>query len=142
VDAVAALFPFGSPDFVRLREAFWMEAMTAAAAEGRSLIFTFAPEPSVAADFPTRLRAAIEALGGKVTFVALEIDGATQERRIANESRAAFGKLRSLDLLRAIRDDCAACMAAMPAPALSIDSDATGPDDAAAHILRLIERVG
>lgn len=44
VDAVAAVFPFGSDAFVRLREQFWLDTFAAAAAEERSLVFTFAPE--------------------------------------------------------------------------------------------------
>src|SRR3954468_6170352 len=56
VDAVSAVFPFGSEPFARLREHFWVQIFAEAAAAGRSLIFTFAPEPSVAADFPQRVR--------------------------------------------------------------------------------------
>lgn len=138
VDAVAALFPFGSPDFVRLREAFWLEAMTSAIRAGRSLIFTFAPEPSVAADFPQRLQASVAAAGGTVRFVALTLDPHEQERRIADPGRAAFGKLRDPDLLRAIRADCERCMAAMPMPSLSIDTGITRPDEAAQRIAALL----
>jgi hypothetical protein len=45
VDAVHAVFPFGSPGFVALRERFWLDVIRAAVAENRSLIFTFQPEP-------------------------------------------------------------------------------------------------
>ena len=38
--------------------------IAAAAREDRSLIFTFAPEPSVAPDFPSRVRALVAELGG------------------------------------------------------------------------------
>jgi len=55
VDAVHAVFPFGSPSFVRLRERFWMDVFDAAIAEDRSLIFTFQPEASVAPDFAARV---------------------------------------------------------------------------------------
>jgi cytidylate kinase len=53
VDAVGAVFPFGSEAFVRLRERFWLETMAEAAAARRSLIFTFAPEPTVGPASPT-----------------------------------------------------------------------------------------
>jgi len=53
VDAVA--FPFGSKEFIRLRERFWLETISTAAEAGQSLIFTFAPEPTVADDFPDRM---------------------------------------------------------------------------------------
>jgi hypothetical protein len=64
VDAVAALFPFGSAEFIRLREMFWMEAIATAARTGTSLIFTFAPEPTVAADFPAHLFQTVVVNGG------------------------------------------------------------------------------
>ena len=59
VDAVGAVFPFGSETFVRLRERFWLEVIAEAAKDGRSLIFTFAPEPTVAPDFAERVRALV-----------------------------------------------------------------------------------
>ncbi len=42
---------FGDPEFVRLREAMWMTVFDTAAKSGQSLIFTFAPEPTVEAGF-------------------------------------------------------------------------------------------
>ena len=138
VDAVGAVFPFGSAPFVRLREAFWLAVIGEAARQGSSLIFTFAPEPSVAPDFPARLRAEVEAAGGQVVLVALTVPVAEQERRLVAPSRAAFGKLRSVDLLRRHRDDFAACAAAMPEPALVIDTAAVDPGEAAARIVALL----
>jgi len=139
VDAVAAVFPFGSPEFVRLRELFWLETIAAAAREGRSLIFTFAPEPTVSPDFADRLAAMVEAAGGTLLSVALDIGAEEQERRLVAEDRAAFGKLRSLELLAVLRDDFAACMAAMAAPDLRIDSGTTTPEAAADRIVAAIQ---
>lgn len=138
VDAVAAVFSFGSKPFVELRERFWLETIAAAAAADRSLIFTFAPEPSVAADFPERLSRLVEAAGGEVTYVALDISPEEQERRLVAPTRAAFGKLRSLDILRELRGSMDACMRAMPQPALRVDTGANTPEQAAEAILRMI----
>ena len=138
VDAVGAVFPFGSEPFSRLREQFWMTVLEEAAAAGRSLIFTFAPEPTVAADFPDRVRAMIERHGGKVFFVALNLSPDEQERRLAAQDRAAFGKLRDLPLLRALRPQFDACMAAMPEASLSLDSEALTPSASAEAISRLL----
>lgn len=141
VDAVAAVFPFGSERFVRLREQFWLDVFGAAASDGRSLIFTFAPEGSVADDFPQRAAEVVQAAGGQVRFFALTVSPDEQDRRIANADRGAFGKLRSTDLLRELRDQFAACMAAMPEPLLTIDTDSTTPADAADRIVAALESV-
>jgi hypothetical protein len=109
VDAVAAVFPFGSPGFVRLREQFWLEVF-AEAAKGTSLIFTFAPEDTVARDFPQRVKALVEAAGGKVDFIRLTAPESVQDQRINAASRSAFGKLTSLELLRQLRPQFIAAM--------------------------------
>ncbi|NWG54209.1 MAG: shikimate kinase [Hydrogenophilaceae bacterium] len=138
VDAVAAVFPFGGPTFVRLREAFWVETIAAACAEGRSLIFTFQPEPSVSEGFPERVAALVRDSGGRILFVHLAAPLAAQEARIANADRARFGKLRDVGLLRALHADFAACEAAMPQPDLVIDTSMTAPAEAAERIHALL----
>src|SRR3990167_9546991 len=65
VDAVAAVFPFGSPAFVRLREQFWMDVFEAAVAEDRSLIFTFQPEGSVTPGFAQGVVDLVRGAGGR-----------------------------------------------------------------------------
>jgi hypothetical protein len=139
VDAVGAVFPFGSEAFVRLREQFWLAVVKDAVTLGRSLIFTFAPEASVAPDFPERMRSLVEASGGTVTFVKLQVSESEQERRIVDPSRAAFGKLRSLELLRELRPQFDDCSSAMPEPMLAIDTDVVLPIDAARMIAEALQ---
>jgi hypothetical protein len=131
VDPVASVFPFASERFVRLREEVWLTVMREAAEERRSTIFTFAPEPSVAADFPERVRNLVEAAGGAVHFVRLTVPPALQEERLDAASRQEFGKLRSVELLRRMRDAMAACEAAMPNAIVTIDTGITEPAEAA-----------
>lgn len=138
VDAVAAVFPFGSEPFVRLRDRLWIETFAAAAEAGKSLIFTFAPEPTVAADFPDRVIQTVETAGGRVILVALDVKPQDQERRLAEPSRRDFGKLNSVDLLRELRSSMDVCMQAMPKPALRIDTSAMPPEQAARRIVRLL----
>ncbi|MGD9801945.1 MAG: hypothetical protein AB7E81_15515 [Hyphomicrobiaceae bacterium] len=138
VDAVGAVFPFGSEPFVRLREEFWLAIMAEAARCDRSLVFTFAPEPSVAPGFAERVRELIQAAGGEVVFVALTVPQDEQERRIEAPDRAAFGKLRSVELLRQLRDAFDASFAAMPEPDLAIDTATTHPSAAVDAIIKVI----
>ena len=44
VDTLLSVFPFGTPSFVALREQIWLSVFEAAAKDGISTIFTFAPE--------------------------------------------------------------------------------------------------
>src|SRR3712207_3433388 len=61
VDLLLEVFAFGSPEFVALREQFWLATFRAAAASGRSLIFTFTPEGTVKPGFPQRAVETVEA---------------------------------------------------------------------------------
>jgi cytidylate kinase len=133
VDAVGAVFPFGSEPFVRLRQAFWLAVFADAAKAKTSLIFTFAPEPSVPADFFAQAGEAVERSGGQVRYVELQISEAEQDRRIENADRAAFQKLRSREILQDLRARTAPF--ALPPPAeLVIDTEWTSPENAAAQI--------
>jgi hypothetical protein len=140
VDAVHAIFPFGSPSFVRLRKAFWLDSFTAAAAEGRSLIFTFQPEASVSPGFPQAAADIFTRAGGRCRFVALQLGLADQLARVANDDRARFGKLRDPELLARLHGEFAAAEAAMPASELTIDTATTSIADAAARIIALLGR--
>jgi hypothetical protein len=139
VDAVAAVFPFGAPEFVRLREQMWMAMFEEAARARRSLSFTFAPEPTVPEDFPERVRRLVASHGGEVAFIRLEVARDIQEARIGDDSRRQFGKLVSLDLLRELQPVFEACEAKMPAPILTID---TGSTPTALAALQIAERLG
>lgn len=138
VDAVAAVFPFGSPGFVTLRERFWLDVVRTAVAEDRSLIFTFQPEPSVSPGFAQEVARIVTASGGQCLFVRLRLDLAGQRARIANADRGRFGKLRDVALLEQLHSGFAASEAAMPASVLDIDTATTTPADAAARIIALL----
>jgi hypothetical protein len=134
VDLVASLFDFGSEPFVRLRESIWLDAFREAAAQRRSLVFTFNPEATVQPDFPDRTCETVRAEGGEVVFVELTCSEEEIEARIENESRAKFGKLRSLSRYRELRDAGAFSYPALPEAALVLDTGSLAPRDAAERI--------
>jgi chloramphenicol 3-O-phosphotransferase len=138
VDALLAVFPFGDPAFVRLREEMWSSVFLEAAHAGRSLIFTFAPEPTVSDDFPERVAAMWEAQGGRIDFVRLTASREVQEQRLEAESRKAFGKLSDVGLLCELRSGFEASEAAMPASAVEIDTGLAAPDEAARRIVQAL----
>lgn len=134
VDALLEKLQFGEPEFIRLREAMWMSVFDNAARAGKSLIFTFQPEPTVEHGFAERVRDVVAAEGGEVKFVRLLASRATQDARIANDSRKEFKKLVSLEMLRELRPGFEASEAEMPAADLVIDTELDGPDVAAWHV--------
>lgn len=138
VDAALALFPFGSPEFVRLRHAIWIAGFREAAASGRSFIFTFHPEASVPPAFIGEAVSIVEGAGGRVVFVALTCAEGEIERRISDPSRTMFRKLGALDDYRRLRDSGAFAFQDLPPAALEIATDRRTPGDAAAEIHRLL----
>lgn len=138
VDALLAVFPFCSPGFISLRERMWMDVFAAACAEGRSLIFTFHPEASVAPDFPQRTLEVVAGAGGRVDFVAVTCPADVVAARVEAPSRQASGKLSSLALLKQLEAAGAFDYPELPA-AVTVDSGALSPGEAAGVI---IERLG
>lgn len=137
VDALLAVFRFGSPEFVRLREQFWIDTIRAAVHIDRSLVFTFCPELSVDPAFPERLKTVVEQAGGAVSFIRLDVAEEEQERRLTAPSRTG-GKLRRVPVLRSFRSNFNTAMELMPAPHLAIDTTATSAAVAADRIVTLI----
>lgn len=130
VDLVSSLFAFGTEPFVLLREEIWLAAFREAARQNVSLIFTFNPERSVRERFVQDTLDVIEAAGGRVIFVELTCSQEELERRIANPSRSEFGKLRSLEQYRELRDSGAFHFPSLPS-GLTIDTTDNLPADAA-----------
>lgn len=133
VDTLLALFPFGSPAFVRHRERLWLELMPEAIGAGRSLVFTFTPEKTVSASFPAALAHHISLVGGRVRFAAVTCSETEIERRISAPSRRDTGKLSDLGTYRRLKSEKAFAYPAPPAEA-TVDSTSTPPRAAAALI--------
>jgi deoxyadenosine/deoxycytidine kinase len=140
VDALTAVFPFGSEPFVRLREQFWLATIEGAISIDRSMVFTFTPEPTVSDEYPWQVKTMVEAAGGSIHFVQLTLSAEEQERRIENADRSQFRKLNSLTVLRQIRSEQEDWIASVPEPDLTIDTETVGPEEASALILSHFQR--
>jgi hypothetical protein len=132
VDMLTLIFPFGSPEFVALREKFWIDVFGSAARVDRSLIFTFAPEPTVRAGFPQRVADVVEPTGGRVCWVALAVESAEQERRLVEPGRREFRKLSDPAVLRQLR---AGPAGEQPPADIEIDTTRTPPGQTAGQIV-------
>lgn len=134
VDAVMAVFDFGSEPFINLREQIWLSVFKEAARNNVSLIFTFAPERTVRTSFIQETIDAVELAGGKVLFIELTCPLEELEQRMENPSRAEFCKLRSLEVFRKIRQEGLDIYPKLPNSGLTIDTSKMSPIEAAHKI--------
>jgi hypothetical protein len=134
VDAVGAVFDFGSEPFIALREQVWLSVFREAAKRDISLVFTFAPERTVSPPFVQQTIAAVESAGGEVLFVRLTCPMDEIERRVTDAARGGFGKLRSLDQFRELVRSGAFAYPALPDTGLTIDTSVTTAHAAAVAI--------
>jgi hypothetical protein len=111
----------------------WLSVFSAAAMQGISLIFTFAPEATVRPEFITMTTDIVNAAGGEVHFVELICPIAELERRIENPSRAEFMKLRSVETFRKIRRNKLEQFPPIPS-GLTIDTSMMQADESARRI--------
>jgi hypothetical protein len=103
VDALLAVFEFGTPQFIALREQTWRAVFVAAAqARVAGLIFTFTPETTVGQDFIDWVFADLPRSGVQIISVALRASDDEIGRRIGNSTRKEFGKLTDPALYRSL----------------------------------------
>ncbi|MEX1993220.1 MAG: hypothetical protein WD929_01050 [Steroidobacteraceae bacterium] len=138
VDLALAMFPFGSPGFVRLRAQLWRAAFKEATAARRSFIFTFNPEATVASHLIEDLRAIVEGGGGRMLYVELCCPRETILQRLGNESRSAFGKLTDHALYEEIERNGGFKFPPLPEPLVRIDTATLTAEQAAERIAAAI----
>ncbi|MEM1262887.1 MAG: AAA family ATPase [Pseudomonadota bacterium] len=141
VDLVKTLFEFGTDEFIALRESIWQTTFAAAAKAGRSFVFTFNPEATVRRTLIDELQAAVQRAGGQVLYVELICSDAEVQARIANPSRAQFGKLTDAALYRQLKAQGSFAFAPLPPAIVSVDTEQLQPDEAADVIVAAIENV-
>ena len=135
VDLLLQVFEFGSVPFVELREEIWLAVFERAARERLpGLIFTFAPEKTVRPRFLANATGAVASAGGTVDFVELACSMPELKRRLGDPLRSRHGKLTSVPLFERLLAEGAFDTLAMPAPAVTIDTGACSPAQAAVQI--------
>jgi hypothetical protein len=137
VDLATSLFPFGSPQFVVLRERLWLQAIdTAIWGKLAGLIVTFAPEATVTDEFIPTLKSRITAKGSAIHFIELRCSDAELETRITADSRQKFGKLRDVYTFRKLAADGTFERPQMPDAELVIDTTNRSPVESARMIAK------
>ena len=139
VDLLLTVFEFGSPQFVALREEFWLSIFQQAARSGLSgMIFTFNPESTIRPEFIPKLIKTLAEAGSRVEFVELTCPIAEVRRRIAGLSRHQHKKLTSVPLFDELHSEGAFNVSFMPPPRVSIDTCDNQPPRAALEIARAL----
>ncbi|HEY6843415.1 MAG TPA: AAA family ATPase [Thermoanaerobaculia bacterium] len=132
VDLVEALFPFGSEPFIKLREQLWLTAVDAAVdAKLSGIILTFVPERTVTDAFLPNLRSR-----AALRLVELRCSEKEIERRMRDESRASFGKLRDPDFYRRLDAGGVFSRPVMPPADIVMDVTEADANQAARAIAR------
>jgi hypothetical protein len=135
VDLVLSIFPFGSKEFVDLRERIWTGVMEAAAASGLGgMIFTFNPENSVRQEFVDAVPGLMRRSGGSVEFVEIVCDEKELARRMDTPERREFRKLVSAELFGELKAKGVFDSPRMPAAKLRIDSTMQTAKESAVQI--------
>jgi hypothetical protein len=139
VDFLLSVFEFGSAPFVELRDEIWLSIFEQSARnDAPGLIFTFAPESSVRADFIGKTVDTIGQAGGRLDFVELTCPMPELKRRIGEASRRDHCKLTSVSQFEQLLADGVFEIPVMPRPAITIDTSEYKPAEAAAQIQRAL----
>jgi hypothetical protein len=134
-DAVEALFPFGSPPFVELRNRLWLELLSRAIhVKGSDIVFTIARDEALDADFLARLVTELSQAGADVCCVELTCCRADLENRVASVERSRFGKVHSVDRFRQLDAAGAFPLFTMPRGTVFVDTSGMSIDDAVAAV--------
>ena len=100
VDLLKSIFEFGTPDFFRLSQKFRLDVFEQAAKEKiPGVIFTFVYEKPSDDDFVRELVARVESNGGKVFFIQIYCDKEELLKRVKEDSRKQFQKVKSEESL-------------------------------------------
>lgn len=134
VDAVKALFDFGTEPFIELREEMWLAAFRVAANASCSFIFTFNPEATVDTSLIQRLQDTVAVSGGRVLFVELTCSESTVIARINSPGRAQFGKLLDPELYQSLKAQGHFDFPALPEPIIVVDTEVQAPIESA-HLI-------
>lgn len=135
IEFVKPIFPRGTPSFGPMIEAIRLLVIAQAArADLPGMIFTFVYAHPEDGPFVERVVDAVEPHGGHVYFVQLLCHPAVLETRVANESRAAHGKITSPDTLHDVLHQYDLFTPLPDRHSLQLDSAQTTPQEAAQHI--------
>ena len=141
VDLVLSVFPFGSPQFVELRESIWLSVFEQACrAQLQGLIFTFNAENTVRQSFITKAQDMMTANKSTICFVELICDERELQQRMDTPSRRQYTKLTSWSKYQELKTSGVFSSPKLPVPELRVNTGTCDPKAAAVQIIQKCER--
>ena len=137
-DPVAAVLPVGTRGFWTALDRVRLELVTAAAAEGIDLVYTFVYATGEERHVD-EVADAYESAGGSVLFVQLLAPPEELRRRVADASRAAHGKIRDAGVLDDVLREHDVYAPIPGRDSLTIDAAAMSPEEAADRIAEHVD---
>ena len=96
VDLLKSVLPFGTPDFFRLSQNIRLDVFEEAAKQKiAGVVFTFVYEKDTDDSFIRRMLDVVESNGGEVVFVQIYCERDELLKRVKEESRKQFQKVKS-----------------------------------------------
>ena len=99
IDCIVPIFEFGSKPFQKLVELIRNETLAEAARQNVNVIFTFCYAKDLDDDYVKKTVEIVESNGGQVCFALLTCESSELEKRISEESRQKFGKVKTVKTL-------------------------------------------
>ena len=100
VDLLKTIFTFGTPDFFRLNQKIRLDIFEQAAKENiPGVIFTFVYAKGIDDNFIRQLIETVTSNGGEVKFVQIYCEKEELLKRVTEESRKQFHKMKSPETL-------------------------------------------
>ena len=135
ISAVAPVFDFGTPPFWKLVHLFRVETIAEAARNDQNLIYTFCYAKDSDDAHVSEITRVVEENGGEICFVLLTAEKAEIEKRVLQESRARYGKIDELKLLREVWEKYELFAPVPERESLMIDNTNLPPEETAERII-------
>lgn len=139
IDCINPIFEFGSPSFGKLIDLIRIETVSEAARVGQNLIYTFCYAKDLDDAHVERITRAAEENGGEVHFVLLTADKTEIEKRVLNDSRKAFGKVKTIEMMRYFFETYDLFSPVSARESLIIDNTSLSPEDVARQIIEFFD---
>lgn len=135
IDAVAPVFEFGTKSFWKLVHLFRIEVISEAARQDQNLIYTFCYAKGSDDAHVAEVTKAIEENGGEICFVLLSAEKCVIEKRLLEESRLSYSKMKNIELLHKIWDENELFSPVPEQTSLIIDNTSISAENAAKMII-------